>query len=1260
MSNLGKAGLILVVIYLVGFSFPLLAEPVSLPLKSPERGFVSSMPADTWEHALISGNGKYGALVMSKPLDETIILNHARLFLPLNTPLPPVDTASHLKEIRQMMAEGQYQRAADFVVELSKKEGYGGKRWTDPLVPAFDLKIGTQAKGDVKRYARSVDFATGVATVCWEDERGQFLRKLFVSRPDDVVVLSITGPGKGAVDCDLQLAQRPEKGQGGWWSEAIFKKGIKDISISADADWLTYRSSFKLTWEGSLQGYEGAARVVTKGGSRRVEGNRIVVKGADEVLVFLRIELLRDFNASKIPGLKKGLSSVKADFDALLRRHANVHGGIFSRARLDLGGGADHGLTSEELIAKSSVGNLSKALLEKEFDACRYAVISSSGELFPNLQGIWNGTWMPPWSSDFTQNGNVQSAIAANLSANMAECLEPYFRYQEALLPEYRENARRLYGTRGIHVASRTSSHGLNNHFDGIWPMTFWTGGAAWVSQFYFEYYLYTGDRAFLKKRALPFMKEAAAFYEDFLVEGPDGKLLFSPSYSPENNPKNGKSQACINATMDIAMAKELLRNCITACEVLNTDADLVAKWKQMLAKIPDYQINSDGAVKEWTTPLLEDNYAHRHVSHLYPLFVSNPPEIATNAALQAAFKKAAEFRMEIRRKDRGGEMAFGLVQLGQAVSSLHDAQMSYDTVDWLANNYLYPNFVTTHNPRSLFNTDLCGGLPAIIIKMLVDSSIGWIELLPALPKEWPTGAIEGIRCRGQVEIRSLSWRGKEITVTLRSGIKQSIQLRTPDGIRAIKVTDGRGLVVPVATGEASRIVSLPEGEDVTFVIESGRAPSKESFTSGRVPDEVRNEFNLDQFYQKYAAVAGFPILASSNVTDYAMSEAAWLIRNMMDGRDDILSVMASNRIMVAVMACDEYTTDLPQQREMQPRVYWDRRARGLGGALVSCGEENLLDYPGDVYYMESILIHEFAHAVYEQGMRILDPTFDIRLKAAYESAMKKGLWKGTYSATNPTEYWAAGTQNWFDRDRQNDALSNHVNTREEMKEYDPELSKLCLEIYGDRKWRYRKQRNRVSADMIHLDGYDSKKSPHFRWRDESVPERPLVRIQTELGDIEVELFTKQAPVTVTNFLYYVHKGLYADGSFFRTVTMSNQPDNKVKIQVVQIEANQDKEKEFLPPIPIERTRDTGLHHLDGSLSMARSGPESAQDSFSICIGDQPELDFGGKRNPDGQGFAVFGKVTKGMDLVRKIQSLPAEGQKLKPPLGIQRAIRLN
>jgi peptidyl-prolyl cis-trans isomerase A (cyclophilin A) len=167
------------------------------------------------------------------------------------------------------------------------------------------------------------------------------------------------------------------------------------------------------------------------------------------------------------------------------------------------------------------------------------------------------------------------------------------------------------------------------------------------------------------------------------------------------------------------------------------------------------------------------------------------------------------------------------------------------------------------------------------------------------------------------------------------------------------------------------------------------------------------------------------------------------------------------------------------------------------------------------------------------------------------------------------------------------------------------------------------------------------------------------VLLVTEVGEIEVEVDTRRAPVTSKNFLHYVDSGDYDGGQFHRTVTLDNQPQNDVKIEVVQASVAEARSSEGLPPIPLERTRATGLSHRDGTISMAREGPDSATSSFFICIGDQPELDFGGKRNPDGQGFAAFGRVVRGMEVVRKIQGSPREEQRLTPPVRIRSARRI-
>jgi cyclophilin family peptidyl-prolyl cis-trans isomerase len=432
----------------------------------------------------------------------------------------------------------------------------------------------------------------------------------------------------------------------------------------------------------------------------------------------------------------------------------------------------------------------------------------------------------------------------------------------------------------------------------------------------------------------------------------------------------------------------------------------------------------------------------------------------------------------------------------------------------------------------------------------------------------------------------------------------------------------------------------------------------------GPVSDELRTEFELSPFYAKGLKVGQLPIVGSAEVSDAALLEAAWIVDKMLGDRRDILDSMAAQSVRLVVMAWNEFTTDVPEHAQLEPAVYWDRRARGLGATpdapAVSCAEENLLAFAGDPYEQENILIHEFAHAIHAMGLNRVDPTFETRLTEAYAKAKNLGMWRGTYAITTPAEYWAEAVQSWFDDNRENDALHNRVNTRDELKEYDPDLAALCAEVFGEGAWRYRKPQIRGPEDSAHLASFDWSAAPRFRWREYPLTDEPRVQIDTALGSITVELDAVRAPVSTENFLRYVLEGFYSGGEFFRTVTTTNQPNDAVRIAVIQACANPAKQGDGYDAIALERTSETRLRHLDGTLSMARAGPDTATHSFFICIGDQPELNFGGGRNPDGQGFAAFGRVVEGMELVREIHAMPADGQNLNPPLSIQRAVRVH
>ena len=244
-----------------------------------------------------------------------------------------------------------------------------------------------------------------------------------------------------------------------------------------------------------------------------------------------------------------------------------------------------------------------------------------------------------------------------------------------------------------------------------------------------------------------------------------------------------------------------------------------------MLRRLPAYRINADGAVAEWVHPRLEDNYEHRHCSHLYALFDGLPDDIAADDGLRRAFRQAIEKRLEVRRCEGGGIMAFGLVQLGLAAASLREGELAYEVLDWLANRFWRANMISTHDPGAIFNIDLCGGLPAIVDHMLADSRPGWIELLPALPRRWPAGRIEGLRCRGGVVLESLAWEGDRIEATLRSVAAQELELRLPGGIESIEVLRGGASVVAERSAAGARRVKLPAGEDIALRLVGSRKP---------------------------------------------------------------------------------------------------------------------------------------------------------------------------------------------------------------------------------------------------------------------------------------------------------------------------------------------------------------------------------------------------------------------------------------------------
>lgn len=263
-------------------------------------------------------------------------------------------------------------------------------------------------------------------------------------------------------------------------------------------------------------------------------------------------------------------------------------------------------------------------------------------------------------------------------------------------------------------------------------------------------------------------------------------------------------------------------------------------------------------------------------------------------------------------------------------------------------------------------------------------------------------------------------------------------------------------------------------------------------------------DLKLDPVYTKYISASGYPIISTGKVNDYALKEAAYLVDMLLAKRPDVRKAMIISGSRLIVMAHDEFTTDVPEHAHLKPKEYWDARARGLGGSehdpVCSCGEENLLCFQGDPYSTENILIHEFAHNIHLRGMINVDKTFDDRVKKAYEAAIKAGLWKGKYAATNHHEYFAEGVQSWFDNNREPDHDHNHVNTRKELVEYDPALADLCKEVFGDTELTYSKPTMRLKD---HLEGYNPAKSPTFQWPKRLDQSKAEIREKAQRRDAE-------------------------------------------------------------------------------------------------------------------------------------------------------------
>ncbi|OCT15172.1 alpha-L-fucosidase [Paenibacillus pectinilyticus] len=743
-----------------------------------------------WREALPSGNGVVGAAVYGAVHEETVMLTHADLWRGGQSPEMP-NVSDWVSEVRSLLLAGEADKADRVLANALLEKGYQ-PRMAWPL-PLGDLKLTMATRQAFKNYRRTLDMATGEVAVSWIDGGTTFERKLFVSRTRDMVVCEIRAEGTDLLEAELTFdlhhrgdVRRPN---------VVFPEGVE---VRTEGRFLFYAAK-------NDDGTDfGAVLCVTlqDGTIESLGGAKIGISQASQAMIRI-IPFVKEERTAAWARIKQELEGIPSQYAVLLDEHVKVHKELFQSMRLDLHADTEN-TSNEELLLQAYQGEAPLELIEKMWAYGRYLLISSSRPASNpcHLYGLWCGEYEGLWAFHMV-NENLQMIYWQALSGNMPELLLSVFHYVESQMDDYRENARRLYGCRGIYIPAPTApGSGLLKH---VYPhIIHWTGGAGWVAQHYYNYFLHTQDEHFLRQKALPFLREVALFYEDFFTLGEDGYYVSSPSNSPENTPGNywegqgtgAEMQTTMNATLDFAIAKEVINNLIKGASLTGTYAEEILEWQIMLDRIPPYQINEDGAVREWMHPFYEDNYHHRHQSHLYPVFPGTEVTPESDPALFEAFVMAVRKRLVVGLNEQTG---WSLAHMANIYARLRMGDSALECLDILSRSSIMNNLFTTCNDwrgmgigigmeHAPFQIDANMGWTAAIQEMLMFSQPGRIDLLPALPQKWRKGAVGPMLAQGAVEV-TCEWDqdSHTVNVSLRSRHQdQSVELVLPHPIRFI------------------------------------------------------------------------------------------------------------------------------------------------------------------------------------------------------------------------------------------------------------------------------------------------------------------------------------------------------------------------------------------------------------------------------------------------------------------------------------------